>query len=378
MMTNPSRLMKHLSVLLSGAILSVLSVLPAAAQAERILDGLSLPDGFSISVFAQASGARSMAMCGEVLYVGTRDDTVYAVRDDDRNGAADSVTVVGSGLRVPNGLDCRDGKLLIALQNRVIAAPINADGTLAAPLRSAETIFTGLPNYRGHGWRYARFGPDGRFHIGVGAPCNICETKDYEGTLIAIDADGGNPQILASGVRNTVGFDWNPVTGNLFFTDNGADRMGDLIPPDELNEIEQPGGFFGFPYRGGKDIALTGYEGRTPPQPAIPTVIDFDAHSANLGFRFIRGTGFPAEYRGDAIVAQHGSWNRSDPIGYRLVRVRFDEAGKAVDHEVFIDGWLRPGGGVTGRPVDVLELADGSLLVSDDYAGLIYRIAYAK
>ena len=361
-------------ILVAGLSASVAS----AADHSDILDKIRLPKGFAISVYAEVPLARSLALCGSkpVLYVSTRDDRVYAVTNGNGDGVADKVEVLATGMHVPNGIDCRDGQLLIALQNRVIAAPLTPEGDLAAPLSEAKTVFTDLPNSRHHGWRYARFGPDGRYYVGVGAPCNICETKGNEGTILSMNADGSDAKHVATGIRNTVGFDWNPVTGHLFFTDNGADRMGDNIPPDELNEVTEPGGFYGFPYVGGKGIPLTGYQGRRPPQKPIPTVIDFAAHSANLGIRFLKATAFPADYRNDAIVAQHGSWNRSVPIGYRLMRVTFNDKGKATGREVFADGWLRPNGGVLGRPVDVLEMPDGALLVSDDHAGLIYRITH--
>ncbi len=378
------RIARRLVHFLTGPLLVVAAgLMPAqadAAEYDDLLAAITLPDGFAIDVFAEAPGARSLALCGtqNVLYVGTRDDRVYAIRDADGDGRADAVETLATGLHVPNGIDCRDDRLMIALQDRVIAAPLAPEGALARPLSEAQTVFDGLPDSYHHGWRYARFGPDGRFHIGVGAPCNICETDGYEGTLIAIDPDGGNVETVASGIRNTVGFAWNPVSGHLFFSDNGADRMGDDIPPDELNEVVEPGGFYGFPYFGGKDIPLTGFRGRTPPATPIPTALDFAAHTASLGFRFLKATAFPADYRGDAILAQHGSWNRSVPIGYRLMRIGFDGAGKPTGQSVFAEGWLQPDGGVLGRPVDVLEMPDGSLLVSDDHAGLIYRITYGE
>ncbi len=179
-------------------------------------------------------------------------------------------------------------------------------------------------------------------------------------------------------MRNSVGFDWNPVTGELWFTDNGADRMGDDIPPDELNRVRHQGQHFGFPYRGGKGIPLTGYENVAPPIETTPAEVAFQAHTSNLGIDFYQGDMFPPSYKNDAFVAQHGSWNRSEPVGYRLMRIRFDEAGNAIGKEVFADGWLASDGTVYGRPVDMEELPDGSLLVSDDHAGLIYRITYEK
>jgi glucose/arabinose dehydrogenase len=235
----------------------------------------------------------------------------------------------------------------------------------------------GLPNKFLHGWRYAKFGPDRKLYVAIGAPCNICEPKGREGSIIRLNPDGSDVETVATGVRNSVGFDWHPKTGEMFFTDNGADNMGDDIPPDELNHVKEIGGFYGFPYIGGKSVRLTGFADKKPPRDPIAPVIEFQAHVAALGIHFYRGDMFPQDYRGDAFVAQHGSWNRSEPVGYRIMRVRFDENGNAVDKEVFADGWLE-GGNAVGRPVDIAELPDGSLIVSDDYADVVYRISYGK
>ena len=190
-----------------------------------------------------------------------------------------------------------------------------------------------------------------------------------------MDEDGTNWQVVADGVRNSVGFDWHPITGELWFTDNGADRMGDDTPPDELNRVTKAGQHFGFPYLGGKTTKLAGYKNRTPPMKVTPAEIEFQAHTANLGIEFYTGDMFPTEYKNDAFIAQHGSWNRSTPVGYRIMRVRFDAAGNAIGKEVFADGWLVDGEPI-GRPVDLEELPDGSLLVSDNHANVIYRISY--
>lgn len=355
----------------------VVFALPAcAADEDEILSRLNLPEGFRISVYARVPGARSLAYAPDTgtLYVGSRGSTIHAVRDRDGDGEADQVTRIASGLHVPNGLAWRDGRLYVALQDRVVYWRTDGEGGLAG---DPATIFDRLPDKRHHGWRYAAFGPDGRLYVTVGAPCNICAVDGIEGTIIRMGADGGDVETVARGVRNSVGLDWQPGTGVLHFTDNGGDNMGDDIPPDELNRVDEPGAHFGFPYLGGANVRLTGFEDAAPPPGAVAPVVEFQAHVAALGIRFYDGDMFPAVYRGDAFVAQHGSWNRSVPVGYRVMRVRFEE-GRAAGREVFADGWLRDNGEVLGRPVDVLVMPDGALLVSDDHAGLIYRIGHAR
>jgi glucose/arabinose dehydrogenase len=231
-----------------------------------------------------------------------------------------------------------------------------------------------LPKDRGHGWKFIAFGPDGKLYVPIGAPCNVCDPGDPYASITRMDPDGSNFEIFARGVRNSVGFDWNPDTGDLWFTDNGRDWLGDDLPPDELNRAERAGQHFGFPY------CHAGYipdpifgEARGCDEFASP-VMNLGPHVAALGMRFYSGSMFPAEYRGQIFIAEHGSWNRADPIGYRLTLVKL-ENGTAASYQVFAEGWLR-GGEAWGRPVDVLVMDDGALLVSDDQAGAIYRIAY--
>lgn len=336
------------------------------------LDRLHLPPGFAIEVFAEVPGARSLAVAegGRKIYVGTRDTDLYAVLDQERDGVADSVVHVATGLKAPNGLAARDGRLFVAEQHRIIR--FDPDGRVEVVVPAGV-----LPDLRQHGWRYADFGPDGKLYVALGAPCNICDVTGFEGTIIRLDPDGRNLEIFARGIRNSVGFDWQPLTGELFFTDNGGDGLGDLIPPDELNRAHVPRLHFGYPNRYGANIAYPGYEARPVPARMIEPVVAFEAHAAALGMHFYRGAMLPEDFRNDALVAQHGSWNRSDPTGYRIMRVRFDDQGLPVGKEVFIDGWLGADGVPWGRVVDIAELPDGSLLVSDDHAGLIYRITYS-
>ncbi|MBC8339676.1 MAG: PQQ-dependent sugar dehydrogenase [Rhodospirillales bacterium] len=353
-----------------------LAVTPAAAKDPLGL--IRLPPGYKIEPYAQVPGARSMAVVASLgaVFVGTRSDAVYAILDNDGDGHAESVETVLRGLKVANGIDWRNGWLYVAEQHRVVRFPAPDLKTLKSS--RPEILFAGLPDDRWHGWRYARFGPDGKFYIAVGAPCNICRTSGLEGTIVRIDKNGGTPEIYAGGVRNSVGFDFQPKTGELYFTDNGADNMGDDSPPDEFNHAPKKGMWFGFPYfGGGRDRTSEFRDDPLSRTPVFP-VINFNAHVASLGISFYRGTMFPADTQGDAFVAQHGSWNRSVPDGYRIMRIRFDaKTGKAVKKEIFADGWLQ-GGKSWGRPVDVKELTDGSLLVSDDRAGAVYRITYGK
>lgn len=345
-----------------------------AGAVEENLARLRLPPGFEVSIYAKVPGARSMAPAPSlgVVFVGTRGSRLYAVEDRDGDWIGETVRLVARGLSVPNGVAFRDGYLYVAEQHRIIRYRPRK-GALAP--RDVETIFDRLPDKGHHGWRYTAMGPDGRLYVTVGAPCNICEVSGLEGTMIRMNPDGSNMEVFARGVRNSVGIDFHPVTGEVFFTDNGGDFMGDDSPPDELNHAPRPGLHFGYPhFAGGRDVSPS-YRGDPPPPGARFPAIAFGAHVAALGVHFYRGRMLPGEYRNDAFVAQHGSWNRSVPDGYRVMRIRFDRAGKAVKKEIFASGWLR-GGSAWGRPVDVKELPDGSLLVSDDRADVIYRIAY--
>lgn len=376
-------LSKHMRrVGISAAAALAISALPIGASAgefDKILERIKLPAGFKIGVFAKVPKARSMVVGKPlgVVFVGSRHGTIHSLRDTNLDGVADENLKRAEGLKVPNGVSIKDSFLYIALQDKVVRWPVPAEFDTALPLQPLLDVSTGLPDKFHHGWRYAKFGPDGKLYVAIGAPCNICDVSGLEGTIIRMDADGSNREIFAHGVRNSVGFDWHPKTKVLYFTDNGGDDMGDDIPADELNKADKKGLHFGFPWLGGKSVKLTGYENKTPPAGVVAPVIEFQAHSANLGITFYTGDMFPAEYKNDAFVAQHGSWNRTEPVGYRIMRIKFDDKGEAVGKEVFADGWLKDGSAV-GRPVDIAQLPDGSLLVSDDFANVIYRIWYEK
>ncbi len=235
-----------------------------------------------------------------------------------------------------------------------------------------------LPNNKWHGWRYLGFGPDGKLYVPVGAPCNVCDrdSEDYA-TILRMNADGSGREVVARGVRNSVGFTWHPRTRALWFTDNGRDELGDEVPSCELNKVSRLGEHFGFPFCHQGDIADPEFGKLRSCGTATAPVQKLGPHVAPLGLKFYGGRQFPAEYRGQLLIAEHGSWNRSTPIGYRVMRVKLD-GDRAVAYEPFITGWLSDDRKVSGRPVDVLELADGSVLVSDDVAGVIYRVSYRK
>jgi glucose/arabinose dehydrogenase len=236
-------------------------------------------------------------------------------------------------------------------------------------------VYGGFPGDRWHGWRYIGFGPDGRLYVAVGAPCKVCEKPAPYGSILRMKPDGSAIEPFALGVRNSVGFDWDPKTGELWFTDNGRDQLGDDLPPDELNHAPRAGMHFGFPYCHGGDLADPEFGEKRACGEFTPPAQKLGPHVAAIGMRFYDGEAFPDDYRGAIFVAEHGSWNRSTPIGYRVTVVRPWETGEK-RYRPFAEGWLRDDGRVWGRPADVLVAPDGSLFVSDDGAGAIYRIRY--
>jgi glucose/arabinose dehydrogenase len=322
-----------------------------------------------------ADGARSLALGARgTVFVGTRDEgKVYALPPANGDRAARVVTVA-SGLRMPNGVAVRDGALYVAEIGRVLRFD-DIESRLDDP-PSPAVVNDSLPDRAHHGWKFIRFGPDGLLYVQVGAPCNAClEDDPLFATITRMRPDGTGLEVFASGVRNSLGFDWDPATGELWFTDNGRDLLGDDVPDDELNRAPAPGLHFGFPFCHAGDVPDPEYGRLRPCSAFVPPEVKLGAHVAALGMRFYDGAMFPPDYRGSILIAEHGSWNRSSPVGYRLVRVRVDR-GRAAPAEVFVDGWLK-GATAWGRPVDLLVMPDGSLLVSDDRAGAVYRIAYA-
>jgi len=353
---------------------------PAAARPDHDLplDRIRLPEGFSIDVFsADVPGARSMTLSPNgVLYVGTRQRSgpVYALVDRNSDGYADRVWKVATGLNTPNGVAWKDGALYVAEISRILRLD-GIDERLDDPPRPA-VVTDGYPTEGHHGWKFIAFGPDGWLYVPVGAPCNVCEAREIFSSITRIRADGTGREIYAHGVRNTVGFDWHPETGVLWFTDNGRDHLGDDRPPDELNRAPEPGMHFGFPHCHGGDIPDPEFGSRGVCERYVPPAAKLGPHVAALGLRFYTGAMFPGEYRDQPIWAEHGSWNRSTPIGYRVMRARLD-GSRVAAVEPFAEGWLGEGGDRWGRPVDVEVMPDGSLLVSDDHAGAIYRITYS-
>ena len=350
------------------------SAAPPAPRAPR-LDLVKLPPGFRISVFAHpVMGARSLALSPDgTLFVGsTREGLVHAVLDRDRNGVADEVVRIASGLNWPNGVAVRDGALYVAEVHRVLRYD-GIESALKAPPRPAVVDDT-YPKDQHHGWKFIAFGPDGLLYVPVGAPCNVCLREDPYATITRLKPDGTGREVFARGVRNTVGFDWHPVTKELWFTDNGRDMLGDDLPPDELNHAPSAGLHFGYPFCHAGDISDPEFGAQKPCADTRAPARKLGPHVAALGMRFYTGAMFPAEYRHQIFVAEHGSWNRSKKIGYRLSLVRLD-GNRVSAYETFADGWLQ-GEEEWGRPVDVLVMPDGALLVSDDKANAIYRITY--
>ena len=360
------------------ALALVAGTASAAEDEEVRLDTIRLPSGFDVSVFASGIDlARSLAQSPSgTVFVGTgglrQSDAVYAVVDEDGDGRADRRYEIASGLNRPNGVAFADGDLYVAEINRILRLD-DIDSRLASPPEPV-VVTDDLPDRRHHGWKFIRFGPDGKLYVPVGAPCNICDEGDPFATILRLD-DGGAYEVVARGVRNTVGFDWRPGTNELWFTDNGRDMMGDNVPPDELNVLTEDGQHFGYPYCHGQDIADPEFGDQRPCADLVPPALDLDPHVGAIGMRFYRGEAFPERYRGQIFIAEHGSWNRSEPIGYRIVVVHLDEDGRPGEYEKFATGWLQ-GGQAWGRPADVMERTDGSLLVSDDMRGVIYRIVY--
>lgn len=336
-----------------------------------------MPDGFRISVFAHpVPGARSLALGSQgTVFVGTRDQgVVYAIRDENGDGSAESIRSFASGLDTPNGVAFRDGALYVAELSRILRFD-DAERRLDAPPRPV-VVGNAFPRDEHHGWKFIAFGPDGRLYVPVGAPCNVCEREDPRyASITRMRADGGEAEIVARGVRNTVGFDWHPATSQLWFTDNGRDMMGDDAPPDELNRASRSGLHFGFPFCHSTISDPQFAKGRSCAE-FEPPVQELGPHVAALGMRFYSGRMFPAEYRNQIFIAEHGSWNRTSKIGYRVSLVRLN-GERAIAYRSFAEGWLQ-GQQAWGRPVDVLTLPDGSLLVSDDAAGAVYRITYDK
>lgn len=347
------------------------------ANGQSSLDFIKLPAGFTIDIYAAGiENARSMTLGDEgTLFVGSRfAGNVYALVDTDQDQKADTLFVLASGLRMPNGVAFHNGDLYVAEISRIIKFE-QVESSLSNPPQPI-VVYDKLPQEGHHGWKYLAIGPDKKLYTQIGAPCNNCLSKDSVFASIArMNLDGSGFEIYAKGVRNTVGFTWHPTTSDLWFTDNGRDWMGDNSPPDELNMADKKGLHFGYPFCHGGHISDPEFGDKFPCNKFQAPVQKLGAHVAPLGLKFYTGKQFPEAYKQRIFIAEHGSWNRTIPSGYRVTMVEIDEKGKALKYEPFAEGWLQ-GFRKKGRPVDILQMPDGSLLVSDDYADMIYRISY--
>ncbi len=343
------------------------AAVPVSGQVP--LERIQLPAGFRIELYASVPNARSLALGAKgTLFVGSRSGgAVHAVAPGGK------VFKIADGLSMPNGVAFRDGALYIAEVSRILRIE-DIEKNLESPSKP-EIIYDRLPREVHHGWRFIRFGPDGKLYVPIGAPCNICDRDGYA-VIGFLDLQKKSFEIHAKGVRNSVGFDWHPNTRELWFTDNGRDWLGDELPADELNRAPRAGMHFGFPHCHQGDLPDPEF-GRTRTCAEFePPAQKLGPHVAALGMRFYTGSMFPAEYRNQIFIAEHGSWNRSKKIGYRISLVKI-EGNKAVSYQPFAQGWLQ-GESVSGRPVDLEVMPDGSLLVSDDYAGAVYRVSYRQ
>ncbi len=358
-------------------LLSVFAQTASAQQDALPLQKLRLKPGFSVSVYASGvRGARSMTLSPDgTLYVGTRETgNLYAIPDNDHNFVGDQVITLASRMFHPNGVEYENGSLYVAEINRILRYD-KIDSRLNN-IPDPVVVYDKLPKKTHHGQKYIRFGPDGLLYVPIGAPCNCCKEADPRfATICRMKADGSKFEIFAKGIRNTVGFDWHPLSKELWFTDNGRDMLGDNLPAEELNCAPKMNMHFGFPYCHGGDLPDPVFGKGYKCSEFSPPEIKLPAHVAPLGMHFYTGNMFPDEYKNCAFICEHGSWNRSIPDGYRVSLVRFQN-NKAVKYETFIDGWLQPSK-IWGRPVDLLFLKDGSMLISDDYAGVIYRVKYS-
>jgi glucose/arabinose dehydrogenase len=352
--------------------------LSVAKSADIPFEHIQLPPGFKIDVFAtDIPDARSMAMSPDgIIFVGTRKaGKVYAVIDRNGDYRVDEVLTIAKNLKMPNGVAFSNGSLYVAEINRILRYDKIEERIHSPP---KPVVITDIfPNDRHHGWKYIAIGPDGMLYVPVGAPCNICEKDDPRyATIMRMQIDGSELEIYAHGVRNTVGFDWHPRTKELWFTNNGRDWMGDDLPPDTLHQAPQKGLHFGFPYCHAGSIPDPQFGRKRSCDAFAQPAMKLSAHVAPLGMKFYTGNMFPSRYRNQIFIAEHGSWNRSVPIGYRITMAVFDKSNTA-RYEIFADGWLKKDN-AWGRPVDIIVINDGSMLVSDDRAGVIYRISHGR
>jgi glucose/arabinose dehydrogenase len=364
-----------------------------AGQLRKNLEKVKLPQGFKISLFAITPDARHMAVGpqGIAVFVGTRKSDVWVITDRNKDRVADDVKRFAPTIdfKIPNGV-CfsKDGFLFLVEQNRVLTFPAaeffyeSPDVAVGEVVPQGKLIPPEEESYN-HTARVCDVGPDNKLYISLGQPFNVPPPEKADlykqqgiGGIIRMDRDGKNREVFATGVRNSVGQDFNPKNGELWFDDNQVDGMGDDIPPGELNRATKAGQNFGFPWYGGGKVRTVEYKDSDPPKDLVFPEVEQVAHAADLGMMFYTGTMFPEKYRNGIFSAQHGSWNRTQPVGARVMFTPVDKDGKAGKSEPFAEGWLLDTGEYIGRPVDVAQLPDGSMLVSDDLAGAVYRISY--
>lgn len=355
------------------------AITPVAAAADEDLAAqlalIELPPGFEIRLYSSGvENARQLALGdqGTVFAGSRRAGKVHAVVDEDGDGKADRVHLLDEGLQMPSGIEFRDGSLYVGAVDRILRYD-DIEARLDNPPEPV-LVTDRFPDATHHGWKYLRFGADGLLYVPVGAPCNICDEPGFA-QIRRIRPDGSGEEVYAQGVRNSVGLAFHPRSGELWFTDNGRDMMGDNLPGDELNHAPRPGLHFGYPYCHQGDVPDPEFGAGKSCADYRPPALVLGPHVAALGLTFYTGETFPEPYRGDLLIAQHGSWNRSEKIGYDVLRVLFDGQGEISGSETFARGWLQ-GEENWGRPNDVLQLPDGSLLISDDQQGAIYRVVY--
>jgi glucose/arabinose dehydrogenase len=376
-------------LVLSGVIATGVAV--SGRQTGSPLDRLTVPAGFQLGVFAEnVENARQMVLGPKgTVFVGSRTaGKVHAVVDANGDHKADRVVVIAKGLDQPNGLAMRNGALYVATASRLLRFDDIEAHLDAAP--APVTVRADLPNPRtGHTWKFIAFGPDDMLYMSIGAPCNVCASPPQVSAIVRMKPDGSSMETFAEGVRNSVGFDWHPATRALWFTDNGRDMLGEDVPNDELNVAATPGLHFGFPFCHQGDVADPEFGKQRACSATVPPVQKLGPHVAAVGMAFYTGTMFPAKYKNAAIIALHGSWNRATPSGYKVMAAHTDGA-RVTGYEPLVDGFLpgitsgsAPGGwgagkAAIGRPADVLQMPDGSVLVSDDAGNRLIRVSYGK
>ena len=374
---------------LSGVFAASLAV--SGLQSASPVDRLTVPPGFHLSVFAEkVENAREMALGTQgTVFVGSRTaGKVHAIVDTNGDYKADRVVVIATGLDQPNGVAMRNGALYVATASRLLRFD-DIERHLDAP-PTPVTVRDDLPNPKaGHTWKFIAFGPDDMLYMSIGAPCNVCMSPPMVSSIVRMKPDGSGMEVFADGVRNSVGFDWHPATRELWFTDNGRDMMGDDLPHDELNVAATPGLHFGFPFCHQGDVPDPEFGAKRACSATEPPVQKLGPHVAAVGMAFYTGTMFPATYRNAAIIALHGSWNRAKPSGYSVMAAHTD-GRRVTSYEPLVDGFLpgiksgdAPGGwgagkAALGRPADVLQMADGSILISDDAANRLIRVSYSR